>query len=64
MGQRDVGTGVDAAPRVFGIALDLHDLLVLDVDFLAAAHGAVRAYGFDDAVGSLRTRFQLRRLHG
>jgi hypothetical protein len=46
-----------------GIALDLDDLLVLDVDALAAAHRAVRADRPGHPVGRARARLQsLRRL--
>src|SRR5205809_1019897 len=38
------------------VAFDLDDLLVLDVDLLATANGAVRADAVDDAVGRFRPR--------
>ncbi|EGJ79163.1 putative formate dehydrogenase, alpha subunit [Streptomyces sp. Tu6071] len=51
--ERGGALGAQAAPADGrgGVALDLRDLLALDVDLLAAADGAVRAHRADDAVG-------------
>src|SRR4051812_19965171 len=48
-----------AADRRVGVALDLDDFLVLDVDVLAAADGAVRADRLDHLVGGPDARAQL-----
>src|SRR3954447_25018561 len=48
-----------AADRRVGVALDLDDLLVLDVDVLAAADRAVRADRLDHLVGGPDPRAQL-----
>ena len=50
-----------AAVRRVRVALDLHDLAVLDVDVLRAADRAVRADRLDHAVGVDRARAQLPR---
>ena len=42
-----------------GIALDVDDPLVLDVDPLSTAHGAVRTDGFGHPVGGRDTRPEL-----
>jgi hypothetical protein len=51
-------------PRGVGVALDLDDLAVLDVDVLAAAHRAVGTDGLDDAIGVRRPGAQLARSLG
>src|SRR5207302_8933632 len=64
---RSLGAEAAAGDGAGRIALDLGDLLVLDVDELTAAHGAVGADRADHAAGGLgpgRQRLGVRRLGG
>src|SRR6185437_13683077 len=58
LGRRALGAQPPARDRAVRVALDLDDLLVLDVDLLAAADGAIGADGVDDAVSGRRARRQ------
>ena len=60
LARRALGAQPPARDRRVGVALDLHDLLVLDEHLLAAADGAVRADAADDLVGGLRARLERR----
>src|SRR5581483_2767521 len=54
--RRALGAEAAFGDRRRGIALDVGDLLLLDVDELPAADATVRAERADDAVGPLGTR--------
>ena len=62
LGRRALWAEPAARDRGVGIAFDLGDGAVLDVDPLAAPHGAVRADRLHDPVGVAGARMQRRRV--